>query len=118
MSMDDALAALRKDTCTISRNTAVKGLDKITALTYAPVYTDVPCRLSNKSYSRPTQAQGESASIRYDAVLFTRPAVDIQAGDRITVTISASGVVRYYTAGEPMLYPSSLQTGLRRTERA
>ena len=80
-----------------------------------PVYTNVPCRISQKALG--TNGQTESVNnIAYETKMFISPDIEMQQGDRCIVT--RGNLIREYTAGEPFLYPTHQEISLQREDKA
>ncbi len=79
------------------------------------VYTDQPCRISQKTLG--TNDQTESVNhIAYETKLFAAPELEIKQGDTLTVT--RGQLTRTYTAGEPFMHESHQEISIQRKTEA
>ncbi|MEF3309512.1 DUF6093 family protein [Paenibacillus sp. GYB004] len=121
-----AIEKLYTDRCTVYRHVKVKEpLTKETKLVAEPVYTDHPCRISQKALAQNSQTEAQN-DIRYETKLFIAPELELQQGDILEVTrgrITAPGwgpiaPMRKYVAGEPFLYVTHQEISIQRKEWA
>jgi hypothetical protein len=108
-----AIESIYEDRATISRLVETKTASKETKLSPGPVpvYSDQPCRISQKSLGHNDQTEAQN-DIRYETKLFIAPELEIMQGDVIEVTRGT--VTRAYIAGEPFLYTSHQEVSLQR----
>lgn len=104
-----------EDRATISRHMEIEKPSGETVEALAPIYTDQPCRISQKSLGSNDQTEAQN-QIQYEIKLFISPELDIRQGDAIEV--ARGSVIRTYTAGEPFLYPTHQEISLQRKEYA
>lgn len=98
---------------------------KTTKLVPMPVYSDQPCRISQKALGRNGQTEAQN-DILYETKLFIAPEVEILQGDMLEVTrgrMTAAGwepiaATRKYSAGEPFIYHAHQEVSLERKEWA
>lgn len=112
----DILAKTYFDTATVYRKQATEDTNGISTLTYQIVHNNIPCALSQKQLTTPTQ--NESNNYRYDSLLFVDPTKTIKPGDKLVITIGANSDTRTMYAGEPFIYTSHQEVPLLRDERA
>ncbi|OAB46547.1 ABC transporter ATP-binding protein [Paenibacillus antarcticus] len=110
-----AIEKLYEDKCTISRYGPVKQPNGSTKHELYVVYTDMPCRISQKSLG--ANGQTESANtISYETKLFISPDIEVKQGDTIKVT---RGTLEHlYTAGEPFPYQTHQELSIQRSVKA
>ncbi|MGF7049155.1 hypothetical protein J2T13_003663 [Paenibacillus sp. DS2015] len=110
-----ALEKLYEDKCTVSRYGPVKQPNGSTKNELYAVYTDTPCRVSQKALG--SNGQTESANnISYETKLFISPDIEIKQGDTINVT---RGTLEHlYTAGEPFPYSTHREISIQRKDKA
>lgn len=109
-----ALERTYTDRLTVQRIEKVK-VNGETKQHLVTVYTDQPCRISQKSLG--TNGQTESVNrIAYETKLFLAPELEIKQGDTLTVT--RGHITRTYTAGEPFPYPSHQEISIQRKTEA
>lgn len=109
-----ALERMYTDRVTVQRVEKVK-VSGETKQQLVTVYTDQPCRISQKSLG--TNDQTESVNnIAYETKLFAAPELEIKQGDTLTVT--RGQITRTYTAGEPFPYPSHQEISIQRKTEA
>ncbi len=114
-----AIKKLYDSTCTISRYAEMETASGETRLSEDPeiVYTDEPCRISQKALGSNKQTEVEN-EISYEIKLFIAPELEIRQGDTITVT-NKLGRAQTYTAGEPFPpYPTHQEVSLQREGKA
>jgi hypothetical protein len=104
------------DRATIYRYQPVKDPDtKETKQVPQPVYTDQPCRISQRAL--PTNGQTEAQNdIGYETKMFIAPELEIRQGDLLEV--KRGTVTRRYTAGEPFPYPTHQEVSIQRKDWA
>ncbi|MEJ8548164.1 ABC transporter ATP-binding protein [Brevibacillus borstelensis] len=102
------------DKCTIYRYQKVSEGGE-TILKPAPIYTDQPCLISQKTLGANNQTDAQN-NIQYETKLFIAPELEIKQGDMIEATRGA--VTRKYEAGEPFPYPSHQEVSIQRKEWA
>ncbi|MGG3871666.1 ABC transporter ATP-binding protein [Brevibacillus laterosporus] len=110
-----ALERMYEDKATIKRSVKTKTEWKETVFKLEEVYTDQPCRISQKALG----TNGQTATVNqvvYETKLFISPDIVILPGDEIEVT--GRGVTRTYTAGEPFPYPTHQEISIQRKEKA
>jgi len=111
-----AIEKMYTDRATIFRYTQVKDpVTKATDLVAEPVYTDRPCRLSQRALGQNSQTEAQN-DIRYETKLFIAPELEIKHGDMLEVT--RGGHTRKYEAGEPFLYVTHQEISIQRKEWA
>ena len=111
-----AIERMYTDRATIYRHQPVKDPEtKTTKLVPQPVYTDQPCRISQRALGQNNQTEAQN-EIRYETKLFIAPEVEIRQGDLLEVTRGT--VTRRYTAGEPFLYSTHQEVSIQREEWA
>lgn len=110
----DIMASTFFHTCTVKRYSDIKE-GNITRQKYVAVYENIPCAVSYGGGSSAIR-NDEYQPIEYTDTLFTKPDVEILAGDEITANIY--GTDETYTAGCGRQYPSHRQTPIMRKERA
>lgn len=111
-----AIERMYTDQCTISRHVQVKDPEtKETKQVPQPVYTDQPCRISQRVLAANGQTEAQN-DIGYESKLFIAPEIEIKQGDLLEV--ARDGVTRRYTAGEPFLYSTHQEVSLARKEWA
>jgi hypothetical protein len=111
-----AIERMYTDRCTIYRYQPVKDPEtKTTKLVPQPVYTDQPCRISQRALGQNNQTEAQN-EIRYETKLFIAPEVEIRQGDLLEVTRGT--VTRRYTAGEPYQYSTHQEVSIQREEWA
>lgn len=111
-----AIERLYTDRATIYRHQPVKNpVTKTTKLVAQPVYTDQPCRISQRALGQNNQTEAQN-EIQYETKLFIAPEVEIKQGDLLEVTRGT--VTRRYTAGEPFVYSTHQEVSLQRKEWA
>lgn len=111
-----AIEKMYTDRATVYRHQQVKDpVTKETRLIPQPVYTDQPCRISQRALAQNGQTEAQN-NIAYETKLFIAPELGIRQGDSIEVT--RNGVTRQYTAGEPFLYSTHQEVSLMRKEWA
>jgi len=120
-----AIEKLYEDRCTISRFGPKKQPNGSTKNELYAVYTDKPCRISQKSLG--SNGQTESANnISYETKFFISPDLEILQGDALKITrgrITASGwepigAEKEYKAGEPFPYQTHQEVSLQRKDKA
>lgn len=90
------------DKCTIERSVK-KEIDGLTKHVFEVICEDVPCALSN---SAPTAEQTEIYNNTvYSAKLFLPPEYEVNAGDKVTVTVNGRKLV-FSNMSAPALYPT------------
>lgn len=114
MTEADVVATTFYHTCTVSRSVEVQD-GPFTEWTLQEVYKDIPCAVSSGGGSSLDRTD-EYQPVEYTDTLFTRPEIDIRAGDEITADIY--GEIELFTAGAGRKYPSHRQTPIMRKERA
>ncbi|QOS98114.1 ABC transporter ATP-binding protein [Brevibacterium sp. JNUCC-42] len=110
-----AIERMYEDKATIKRSVKAKAEWKETVFKPEKVYTDQPCRISQKALG----TNGQTATVNqvvYETKLFISPDIVILQGDEIEVT--GKGVTRTYTAGEPFPYPTHQEISIQRKEKA
>lgn len=121
-----AIETTYTDRATIYRYKEVEDPNsKTTKLAPVPVYSDQPCRISQKALGRNGQTEAQN-DILYETKLFIAPEAEILQGDMLEVTrgrMTAAGwepiaATRKYTAGEPFIYPTHQEVSLERKEWA
>lgn len=111
-----AIEKLYDAAATISRHASVKDpISKETTLQPAPIYTDQPCRISQKALGQNDQTEAQN-EIRYETKLFIAPELVIKQGDRVVVT--RGSITQSYVAGEPFPYPTHQEVSIQRKEWA
>lgn len=114
MNEADVLATTYWHKCTVKRAQKVTE-DGWTREKLVDVYTDIPCAVSTGGGSS-EGVNDEYVPVQYEDELFTRPEVQILAGDVIICDIF--GETFEFQAGEGRRYHSHRQTPLIRKERA
>lgn len=114
MKEADILATTYFDTCTIKRAAKVKD-GAITREEMRAVYSAIPCAVSSNSGSA-NGKNDEYQPIEYEDLLYTRPDVEVRAGDRVEAVVGGDSCI--YEAGQGRRYPSHRQTPLKRKGRA
>lgn len=121
-----AIEKFYTDRATIYQYQKVKDpVTKETKLALVPVYSDRPCRISQKALAQNVQTEAQN-DIRYETKLFIAPELEIVQGDMLEVArgrITAKGwepisATRKYTAGEPFIYTTHQEVSLERKEWA
>ncbi|WPS88609.1 ABC transporter ATP-binding protein [Brevibacillus halotolerans] len=110
-----AIERMYEDKATIKRPVKSKTEWKETVFKPEEVYTDQPCRISQKTLG----TNGQTTTVNqvvYETKLFISPDIVILQGDEIEIT--GRGVTRTYTAGEPFLYPTHQEISIQRKEKA
>lgn len=79
------------------------------------VYSNEPCRLSQKELASNHQREPFN-QISYETKLFISPDIEIKQGD--TITVNRGNKTNVYKAGEPFIYSSHQEVSLERLERA
>ena len=80
------------------------------------VAEDMPCKIVRKS-TNPSIQTDSISEIDYNVVLYINPDIKINSGSKIVVT--QNGVTaKYERAGEPFVYPTHQEIGLKRTTTA
>jgi predicted RecB family nuclease len=111
-----AIEKLYTDKATLYRHIQTKDpVTKETKLSPQPVYTDQPCRISQRTLAANNQTEVQN-DIQYEVKLFIAPEFEIRQGDLIEVT--RGNVTRKYLAGEPFPYPTHQEVSLQRKEWA
>lgn len=111
-----AIEKLYTDRCTISRYEDYKDpVTKETKLQLEQIYTDNPCRLSQRALGTNNQTEAQN-EIAYETKLFIAPELEIKQGDEIEIT--RGSVERTYTAGETFPYPTHQEVSLQRKDYA
>ena len=111
-----AIERMYTDRCTIYRHQPVKDPEtKTTKLVPQPVYTDHPCRISQRALATNNQTEVQN-NITYETKLFIAPEVEIKQGDLLEVTRGT--MTRRYTAGEPFPYSTHQEVSLQRKDWA
>jgi hypothetical protein len=111
-----AIERLYTDRVTIYRHQQVKDpITKETQLIPQPVYTDQPCRISQRALGQNNQTEAQN-EIRYETKLFVAPELDIRQGDMLEITRGT--VTRRYTAGEPFPYSTHQEVSIQRNDWA
>ena len=110
----DILAQTYYHTCTVKRPTHSKNkyLDEFK---YQEVYEDIACAISFTQGSK-GDLTDTTQEIQYDATLFARPEIDIEAGDIIEAHVL--GHAYEFRAGEGYWYQSHIEVPLIRNEVA
>ena len=114
MKEADILATTYFDTCTIKRAVKVKD-GAITREEMLAVYSAIPCAVSSNSGSA-NGKNDEYQPIEYEDLLYTRPDVEVRAGDRVEAVVGGESCI--YEAGQGRRYSSHRQTPLKRKGRA
>nr|DAU55298.1 MAG TPA: head closure knob [Bacteriophage sp.] len=91
-----------------------KNAKNITALIWAVVAQDLPCRVSYKTLA-PAGRSDTVDSIAQAITLFTAPEIDIKPGSRVTVT-QRGRTMRFACSGIPAVYDSHQEIPLVRFE--
>ena len=91
-----------------------KNAKNITALIWAVVAQDLPCRVSYKTLA-PAGRSDTVDSIAQAITLFTAPEIDIKPGSRVTVT-RRGRTMRFACSGIPAVYDSHQEIPLVRFE--
>lgn len=90
------------DLCTVKRHTEIEiEEDSETRHMLAPIYENLPCRISQKALGSNSQTDSVNR-ISYETKLFLDACYEIRQGDVISVT--GRGICRSYKAGEPFVY--------------
>ena len=110
----DVLATTYFDRCTIKRAVKVKE-GAITREEMRAVYSAIPCALSSNSGSA-NGKNDEYQPIEYEDLLYTRPEIEVRAGDRVEAVVGGDSCI--YEAGQGRRYASHRQTPLKRKGRA
>lgn len=110
-----AIESIYEDRATIKRNLEVQAPNKATRSQLQVIYTEQPCRLSQKSLGSNSQTEVQN-DIVYETKLFIAPELEIRQGDVIEVI--RGGSTRTYAAGEPFVYSSHQEISLQRKEYA
>lgn len=110
----DIMASTFFHTCDIYRFVNVKD-GNITRQELQKIMENVPCACSTGGGSSLDRTD-EYQPVEYTDKLYTRPTVEILAGDEVIVTIYDTQ--ESFTAGQGRCYPSHRQTPLMRKERA
>ena len=110
-----AIEKLYEDTCVISRMMGAKKPSGETKLELQSIYTDQPCKLSQKALASNGQTESTN-NIAYETKLFIAPETEIRQGDTIAVT--HYGRTQAFTTGEPFAYGSHQEVGLKREGKA
>lgn len=110
----DILAQTYYHTCTVKRpsKSRRKYLDEFV---YDEVYKDIACAVSFTQGSK-GDLSDTTQEIQYDATLFARPEIDIEAGDIIEADVLGHPYV--FRAGEGYWYQSHITVPLIRNEVA
>lgn len=107
---------LYEDKCTIYRYEKVTDPEtEETTLKPVSVYSDQPCRISQKTLGTNSQTEAQN-DIRYETKLFVAPELIIKQGDMLEVTRRT--ITRKYEAGEPFPYQSHQEVSIQRKEWA
>lgn len=114
MNEADILATTYFDTCTIKRAVRVKN-GAITREEMQAVYSAIPCAVSSSSGSA-NGKNDEYQQIEYEDLLYTRPDIEVRAGDRVEAVVGGDSCI--YEAGQGRRYSSHRQTPLKRKGRA
>lgn len=114
MNEADILATTYFDTCTIKRAVKVKE-GAITREKMVTVYSAIPCAVSSNGGSA-NGKNDEYQPIEYEDLLYTRPDVEVRAGDRVEAVVGGDSCI--YEAGQGRRYSSHRQTPLKRKGRA
>lgn len=120
-----AIEKLYEDRATIKRNVEVTAPNKATRVELQTIYSDQPCRLSQKQLATNGQTDAQN-DIRYETKLFIAPELELQQGDMLEVTRgrnTAAGwepiaPMRKYEAGEPFPYVTHQEISIQRKEWA
>ncbi|WP_217563064.1 ABC transporter ATP-binding protein [Paenibacillus sp. GbtcB18] len=99
------------DTATIIRVIEVEKPSGETVQKFDPVYSDQPCRLSQKVLAVNDQTEAQN-NITYLTKLFIAPELTILQG--YEVTVKHVGRELSFVAGEPYLYPTHQEVILQR----
>ena len=117
MKLADVVAStIFRHTCTIKRAVKAKQDGRFTRETWEEVYKDIPCAISTGGGSSETLNE-EYQPVNYTDTLYTRPEIEVKAGDRVYSTVGENHVL-YFEAGEGRKYVSHRQTPLFRRGRA
>lgn len=102
--------------CDVFRDVEVEGVSGRVAFEERPIYTNIPCALSqlNDSYNANQQIPNE---IKYAVKLFISPIYAILTGDKVIVTFE-NGVKRTLKAGESFPYPTHHEIPMLREDEA
>lgn len=103
------------DRATVSRMEDYKTGSGETRQRLVEVYSDEPCRLSQKALASNNQREPFN-QIDYETKLFISPDVKIKQGDTIIVT--RRNVTKTFKAGEPFPYHSHQEISLERKGKA
>lgn len=114
MTEADIIATTFFHTCTIQRPPEPDA-STIYEEELETVYEDIPCAVSSNGGSSET-LNDEYQPVTYTDTLFTRPEIDIRAGDVITAKIYND--IEIFIAAAGRRYPSHRQTPIIRKERA
>lgn len=114
MNEADILATTYFDTCTIKRAVRVKN-GAITREEMQAVYSAIPCAVSSNGGSA-SGKNDEYQLIEYEDLLYTRPEIEVRAGDRVEAVVGGDSCI--YEAGQGRRYSSHRQTPLKRKGRA
>lgn len=108
---------LYTDLATVYRFTPTKDpVTKETVQSPQPVYTDKPCRISQRSLASNNQTEAQN-DIQYETKLIIAPELEIRQGDMLEVT--RAGIMKRYEAGEPFPpYPTHQEVSIQRKEWA
>lgn len=111
-----AIERLYKDICTIYRVQKTKNPDTgVTEMLPVAIYTDQPCRISQKALGTNNQTEAEN-KIQYETKLFIAPELELHQGDNIEVTRGT--VTRKYSLGEPFPYVTHQEISIQRKDWA
>ncbi|MGX4583362.1 DUF6093 family protein [Paenibacillus chitinolyticus] len=113
------------DRCTISRVQEREKPSGETVQEFGPLYTDQPCRLSQKALAVNDQTEAQN-NIAYETKLFIAPELGIMQGDKIEIVRGlespegwkAIAPAKTYESGEPFFYPTHQEAILQRKEWA
>lgn len=98
-----AIESLYRGRCTVYEYQSVKDpVTKITGHQEVAVLTDQPCRLSYKTISSTSPADG-AAAVTQEIKLFIAPELNIKPGSKITVTQNGR-TADYQSSGQPAVY--------------
>lgn len=112
-----AIESLYKGLCTIYEYKDVE--DDYTGETTSklvPVHEDIPCKVSKKTISSASGSEIAS-TIKYEAVLFINPEIEIKTGSEIVV-IQNDVTRKYKRSGEPFPYTNHQEIVLQRIDTA
>jgi hypothetical protein len=93
------------------RNVDVAAPNGATRIELAPIYTDQPCRMSQKQLASNGQTEAQN-DVQYEMKLFIAPELAIQQGDVLELTRGSRSWTLY--AGEPFPYPTHQEISLQR----